>query len=289
MACQRKFFIKYVIRPAPKYISPALLYGTALHEGLATFYKTKSVAKAKAKALSEIKKVQSLYEHDADFRIALYRLPVLISHWAMAQGFPDLERYEILGVEEDFREELPGLPGFYFTGRMDLLVRDKTDGNVYVVDHKTSSSSKDITRDGLTYGDQATGYIWLAQKKLNVPIAGMIGDILYWHKNATSEANIDCFRPPVITRNGHEIRAFLLGLQQIFSEISQKVAAYRKGYDEDGLFPRNTFYCVSYGKLCEYATFCRTKMKPNAMPMGFEKDRRQHELGGQVEDQIGES
>ena len=287
--CQRKFFIKWVIRPAAKYISAPLVYGIAFHEAKATFYKTRSVAKAKAKAISQIKHYKTLFEHHRDYEMTLLRVPILIGAWIAKFGYTDLERYELIVVEGDFAQPLPGMPDFVFTGRIDAVVRDKATGLYFILETKTSSSSKDLTLSGVMSGDQVTSYLWLASKQLDVPIAGVIPDIAYWHKSATTEANIDCFRAAALTRDGHEINAFLQGLKQIFSEISQKVAAYRNGYDEDGLFPRNTYYCTSYGKMCEFATICRLQLRRNTMPMGFEIDRRKHELGGMVEDQITES
>jgi len=287
--CQRKFFIKFVIRPAAKYVSASLLYGVAVHEGCATFYKTKSMDKAKAKVIAELKKVKTLFEHFEEYQTALLRGPILVAHWVVSQGALDLKRYNIISVEGDFSQELPGMPGFVFTGRMDIVVQDKKTLKYYVIDHKTSSSSKDLTENGVKYGDQATGYIWLASKQLNVKIEGMIADILYWHKIAKSESNIDCFRGEVVTRSPRDIHAFLQGLKQVFSEISQKVAAYRKGMDEDMLFPRNTYYCMSYGKPCEFASICRDKLRKNMLPLGFEQDRRKLQLGGEIEDQITES
>jgi hypothetical protein len=270
-------------------VSPALLYGISFHEGKATWYRTKSEAKAKQKIRTELKKVRTLFEHAEEFETAMFRGPVLLQHWINKFGYSDFEKYDIIAVEGDFEQELPSLPGFKFTGRIDLVVREKSSGKYFVIDTKTSSSSKEITENGVWYGDQATSYIWLASKKLDVKIEGMIADIAYWHKIAKGENNIDCFRGGLVERTGQDIHAFLSGLQQTFSEISQKVAAYKNGMDENVLFPRNTFYCMSYSKPCEFVSICRLKLSPNKMPMGFTKDKRELNLGGGIDDQIVDS
>ena len=288
--CQRKFFIKYVIRPVAHTLATSLIYGIAFHEGKAVFYKTKSETKAKRKVIAEVKKYETLFRSPEDFNKTLTQVPILLQHWIAAFGWSDFERYDLIDVEGDYVQELPRMPGFVFTGRIDAVVRDRKNNQHYILETKTSRSSEGLTMNGVWYGDQATAYIWLASKKLNLDVVGVIADVAYWHNAAKYESNIKCLRSPEpITRTKQDVYAFVLGLQQTFSEISQKISAYEYGHDEAGLFPRNTFYCMSYGKPCEFADICRLKLKPYKMPIGFCKDRRKHSLGGMIEDQIAES
>lgn len=69
--------------------------------------------------------------------------------------------------------------GFYvrhlhivFTGRIDAII---TDSNLlWVVDHKTSSRGGKEFEDAFRLSLQTKGYVWAAQKLLNLPIAGLI-------------------------------------------------------------------------------------------------------------------
>ena len=61
----------------------------------------------------------------------------------------DREKYEILGVEKEVRFEIAGQP---FVGYIDLLLRDKTNGNIVIVDHKSSSFG--YTKQGVSKKDQ---------------------------------------------------------------------------------------------------------------------------------------
>lgn len=57
--------------------------------------------------------------------------------FAAFPGFP--ENWEILEVEANVQFEYQGYP---FTGYIDLLVRDKTDGKLIVIDHKSKADFK---------------------------------------------------------------------------------------------------------------------------------------------------
>jgi hypothetical protein len=288
--CQRKFFMKWFVRPVEKFLSPALIFGSAFHEGKATFYQTKSLDKAKAKVRSELKKYRSLFEYQEQYDKAVLRCPVLLQRWAEIFGYADFDKYDLVEVEGNYNTEVPGTNGFIFTGRIDALVRDKADGQLYILETKTAGSSVNLTINGVFNGDQATSYIWLAGLKYGEKIAGVIADVAYWNTNAKYESNIEIVRSELITRSDDDIEMFVKGLALLFSEISQKAEAFNQGYDAASLFPRNTFYCMSYGKACEFINICRLNYKKDGyVPLGFTKDKRKLDLGGYIEDRICES
>lgn len=75
------------------------------------------------------------------------------------EGFP--ENWNILAVEQEIALEIFGVQ---FTGYIDLLVRDKTDNMLIVVDHKSKSGFKN-TKELEHYGIQLYLYsLWVKQQ-----------------------------------------------------------------------------------------------------------------------------
>lgn len=67
-----------------------------------------------------------------------YRESITVSdrYWE-EQGVRDCAEHEILAVEQEFRLEMDGATILF---RPDLVMRSKTDGQLYIVDHKTTSA-----------------------------------------------------------------------------------------------------------------------------------------------------
>jgi hypothetical protein len=271
--CPRKFFIRYHARILPKYLDAALPFGTAFHEGKATFYNTKSITRARSTALRVLKSMKNQYEFSEDFDLDLFRAPILLEMWAYKFGFADLKSYKILGVERLFEIPLPRTKGYKITGRMDLIVED-AHGDIYIYDTKTSNSSWRLTEMGLYNGDQATTYIWAAKKLYpGRNIGGLIGDIAYWNRKAKDETNVRCYRTDLITRSNQDLADFEYSTADTITEIAQRSKAYKSGKYPAAIFPRRTFYCNAYFRECEYMHICRTNITMSGRaPFGFIRD-----------------
>lgn len=271
--CQRKFYIKYVCRLTPVHVAPPLIQGGAFHEAKELYYKTGSVKKAVDVAEAFIKKNHSFFEHEEEFDKVLYRVPVLIMKWIERFGEYDRKIYKFLAIERQFQVTLPhvdGCPDIVVTVKPDTIVQAKGSKDIYVMETKTSGFQIEMTNQGVQYGDQATAYIYAVRKILKKEVRGVIPDIAYWNKNAKSEDNIQIVRGDIVIRKDRDLEVWEKSVRQEFLEISQKVEALKKGYDEDALFRRNTYYCMSYGKPCEFADICRVKLVPGMdTPYGF--------------------
>jgi len=291
--CPMKFFIRHVLRIDTIYIAAPLVTGSAFHEGKAIWYNTRSETKAKRKVEIEIEKHEDDYEYADQYERDLIRFPILLEKWIDEYGRRDLEDFEILGVEKELKVEVPGTNGFEMTMRPDLVYRDKQDKRLYVHDTKTSSFSKKITEMSVYYGDQATAYLWAVKENYDERPEALIADIAYWNKNARGEDNISCYRGELVIRSDSQIREFQEEVASIFNEISQKVAAWRSGkFSKTELFHRNTYYCNSYAKPCEYADICRTNIEEKKrVPPGFIRvpNSKKETIASFVNDSITES
>lgn len=297
--CPRKFYLKYVVGLDTKWTAPALIYGAAFHEAKAEFYRTGSLEDGLKAGTEYIEANVSGYESHEQFEKDLYRLPIVYRKWVVKFGMSDLLKYDVVSVEREMRVTLPN--GFVYTGRPDTILRDKVSKKLFIMETKTSGFSKDLTLDTVFYGDQVTSYLALVQMgkcsdggEIGISAdeaanAAVICDVAYWNKNAKYEDNIDCLRGEPITRSKEEIEDFLAGIEQLFSEVSQKVEAAKKG-NPFPLFQRNTYYCLSYGKPCEFVDICRLRVMPSdKAPLGFVKKDEARELSGTLTDQLAES
>jgi hypothetical protein len=266
-----KFFIRYLLRLETKHIAPPLITGTAFHEGKAIWYNTRSEKKAVNKVAKVIEQHEEDYEKAEFFDRDLIRFPLLLEVWIEKFGRRDIKNFELVAVEKELKVTVPHTNGFVMTMRPDLVYRDKSDDRLYVMDTKTSSFSKKITDMGLYYGDQATSYLWAVEDKFKEKPVALIGDVAYWNKSARDEGNIDCYRTDLVMRSDTQVEEFQYGVGGLFNEISQKVSAWKTGnYNKAQLFPRNTYYCNSFAKPCEYSEICRTNIEEKKRaPVGF--------------------
>lgn len=271
--CQRKYFLRAIARlePTDRGVAYPLLFGTAFHEAKDVFYRTKSLSKALTRFENTCIELHDSFESENEFDIARERGPILFKAWHQRYGQHDHDRFEILGVEKRLETLLPG-DQFKLTGRIDLLVRfeDRT----WIIDTKTAGFSKRTAEQAIELGDQATAYIYLARKCLGIRVDGVIGDIAYWNKQSGDPNNIDCFRTDIIARSDHQLAEFALGATQTNTEISQKYAALQAGQDP-AIFTRNTHYCMSFFRKCEFADICRSQISAKGRaPSGYRRNRR---------------
>jgi len=281
--CQRKFYIKYVCRLVPNKVAPALVNGSAFHEAKEVYYLTGSPKKAIDAAEKYVKKNHEFFQDEDAFDNILYRLPIIVGRWIDKFGEYDRKQYKFLAIEKEFKVELPAIKGYpriYVTIKPDAIVQDKASKDIYIMETKTSGFSIDLTNNGVHYGDQATTYIYATRKCLKKEVYGVIPDIAYWNTRSKEESNIQIIRGDIVIRKERDLEVWEKSVRQEFLEISQKVEAVKKGYDEDALFRRNTFYCLSYGKPCEYAEICRMKLTSKTeLPYGFTSYKRKEDLG----------
>lgn len=99
--------------------------------------------------------------------------------WWMYQGY--LEKYgydpqwEILGVEVKFQARLVGADGkpsrYILKGKLDLVVRDRRTGKVWIIDHKSGANLPSMME--LDIDDQFGLYIWLL-REAGIDVLGVI-------------------------------------------------------------------------------------------------------------------
>ncbi len=268
--CARKFFIKYLLNIEPTSTSRALVQGGAFHSAKAVWYKTGAMEKARAEVERYIEEYREAMD-DESYDWVATRTPAMIDKWIVEFGKRDLQEYEVLFIENEIVMDVPGTHGFYVTMRPDTVLRDKKWGYTYIMETKTTGFSKPQAEKGVYYGDQATMYIWGVGSIEGMEIDGVLSDICYWHKKSKDPSKIECMRGDIVTRTPEDLDAFVHGVAGTLNEISQKVAAWRDGMDEDHLFPHHTDRCMDYFRPCEFADICRSRLsRESRLPPGLQ-------------------
>jgi len=163
-----------------------LLLGSAIHEALAAYYLRQKHTAEECVSMG-IPHIQAAY--DAVWDQALYdvensllgEMPESVLQYN-ALGRNMLEQYERWAPENDDFEVIAvehkmvvPVHHFDFVGVLDMLIKDK-DGCYWVLDHKTLGRVPEYRE--LLFSLQASAYMWAARKVFDVPISGVMFNIL---------------------------------------------------------------------------------------------------------------
>ena len=172
--CPRRYQYRYLEEFEPTAPQDALLVGTAVHIGIERFWLGDESSEG-------FRHVEEFYRETPSFwsgpRGEIERAKVdAYLHGYIHERASMVKDYEVLGVEEEWRETLHVQPMDLHSqraGKFDLVIRRKSDGEVFVVDHKTSGS-RDIEDpmsvfwSKLTFDTQVVMYLDAAQRKYNL-------------------------------------------------------------------------------------------------------------------------
>jgi hypothetical protein len=273
--CQQYFYWRYVKNLDTKFKAPPLIFGTAVHAALESWYIDqmnggKDLELRKANALQTfIKSMEAeegeYAEHDY-YIIDRDRGFKLVSNYF--DQYPDDERlWKILAVEESVQMVLP--TGDIFTGTVDLKVQ--IDGRIYIVDHKTTGWGMSQCMRSLEASDQSTGYTMIHNvMHPDQEAVGLIYNVLRSVKSVTEYSRTMVVKPK------SEQKRFAREIADGFGEIVQKMG------DPNACFRRNTQNCFAYNRACPYLELCQGA--PLEALMGYKfKISEEKPTGGEEE------
>lgn len=148
--CARKHELMYVQGWRAARESEALRFGTLIHRGLEAYWQamTADISDPGAAALAVIEAVAA----DPFERV---RAEEMLRSYARMWLDTDSEDYEVLGVEQEFRAPLlnpetwAASKTWTLAGKIDAIVRRRSDGRVLVIEHKTAG--EDVSGDESAY------------------------------------------------------------------------------------------------------------------------------------------
>jgi hypothetical protein len=197
----------------------------------------------------------------------------MLDLWIRKHGEQDLKTYTVFSVEEEITVAFPHLQNFSFTCRPDTILQRKNSKDLIIMETKTSAFSWKLTELGVLNGEQATTYLYAVRSKYpGMNVLGVQPDISYWNKGSELIENILNIRPPIVERSNRDTAEFTLGVSSVILDISARVQSLEKGeFHPVALFPRNTAWCNSFNRHCEFLPICRIyeSIKRDEPPPGY--------------------
>lgn len=221
--------------------SPPLQFGSILHAGLETWYRTHNANMA----LATVRDYKNFHEYPEEYRTrgrALVTIAEYIDWWGQnTLWWGD----EVIFTETPFI--LEDSMGFRYGGRIDLIV--DYHGKPWVVDHKSTSRGGNDWWNQFKISPQMIGYVWAASLLHGEPVAGVIINRLVVNK--TKKPAHEQF----------ERRAFYIYPEQVEEWRRAKIEQYHDIGRQltNGYFPMRTRNCVEKFGTCEYHAICTTR------------------------------
>lgn len=137
-ACRRLHWYKYVEGYRPVQKAAALDFGTVFHAGLEGWWCAhRDGLGSQALDLARSMMAHAATEAETFDAVAAVKADLLIEAYDLRWG-PTMDEWEVLGVELEFRA--PVADGVDDAGKLDLLLRKRADGTVWIGEHKTSGA-----------------------------------------------------------------------------------------------------------------------------------------------------
>ena len=285
-SCRRLHQIRYELGFRALHDSDALSFGTLLHVGLEEWWKTKGNIDRAVEAMDA-------KPGDAD-EVAMVKAVALMQGYH-ARWLSELEDLEVLGVEVEFqtrvRNPSTGYPchDLEVGGKMDVIVRRRSTGKVWFIEHKSSSEDLaagseywqrlrmdpqvSVYHDGMrVLGYEPEGCIYDVISKLQERPKKATAEAsrkytkdgkLYANQRADDET-MDEFWARVAAKIAESPDSYFGRVEVVRTEIelteSQRdvhsTALMMRDESRLGRSPRNPSHCFHYGSTCEMFDVC---------------------------------
>jgi hypothetical protein len=226
------------------------------------------------------------------------------------QKYDDHIKWEVVGVEVPFSIPLinpdtgAASRSFVREGKLDLLIRKKNDGTVWLVEHKSSSRIDSAYLRRLWLDFQITWYLEAAEKKYGIKIAGIIYNMIEKPQTAKlvpgvgeTEAEFadrckELKNPKAAKRKLPETREDYLSRIDAFYDdptvfSREEILLTREDIDLmlqeswdigqawldarlKNRWYRNTSNCFKWNKPCQYLPICQSRDNPAVIEASYE-------------------
>lgn len=250
--CPKRYYNNYVrciARLEFEEESVDRLFGEAIHKGLEVFYKTKDMEQGKQKFADSFTDVEDEKVKTKDNGL------ILLDEYVGYHNH-NFSQWEVIATEQI---GMIDISGHEYLVKIDLVIR--LNGNVYVVDFKTTTSKN---RQGFMkkfkLDIQPTGYIKWCKNTFGacsgfIPVAMFMGNRERAYKG--EPAGFHCnFDWDIFNRTEEH-------LQDWEHEMSVRLGQIENCHATN-LWLKNTDYCSSY-KGCQYADLCSTLDDPSVI------------------------
>lgn len=272
--CPREFFFSAWLGWHPDHDSHHLLVGQCFHSAMEVLLKEKNLAKAQATYLNEWQRkgsdnIDLGNKSPENMVLALkeYQETYCTDRWA---------------IDNDF-VEIPGMVSLsddrVLYINIDVIITDMADRKLYIVDHKTASAEDRLFTDKWQLSFQMSAYVHalfcMVPESL---IGGAIVNAIVLRKPATARGKGNGFQRAILHRNKEDMSAWWADAMAIFDDLerwTEQIQHESASTDYMYAFPRRTWNCERYARMCPYHGICTGCGNPlrlveaNVVPNGF--------------------
>ena len=300
--CPRKYKHRYIDHLRPVERCDAMAFGSVIHEALEKWYLL-TLPAGTHRLLTILDFLDGQFSNQAD--------PQQKSKWhlarAMMVGYASRyasEDFEVIEVEKEFDAEIRNpdtgrcSQTFSMAGKVDGIVRSLSNGELYILEHKTASTITSDYLDRLWTDTQVALYVFYL-RQIGYPIVGVIYNILLksrlqQHSGETQE-EFEARRAVLAAKNKsgkstakrqapesdeqfaarladwysrdeafHRERIYLsedrlaMLAEEVWEVTQQYLDARRRGK-----WLLNTSHCFNFQRPCEYLPYCQSGFNPN--------------------------
>lgn len=166
--CPRRWYLKHILGITPPQVGDARILGTLTHSALEVLYRTGGDYDAARKHLDQ--EIQKIPPEDLPSGDVSMLQRLLDEYYMFAKDAGDFTKWDVLSVEAFHTAYVPEWDAV-FNARFDLVLREKSSGAVFIVDHKTT---KHFQSAALDLDEQVTSYIWFARRFYGTAVKGLI-------------------------------------------------------------------------------------------------------------------
>jgi len=247
LTCRRKYFFEFIMDIEPKQFSDPLTKGNIIHAMLEEYYIAKSEGLDEAEAREWAMKA-FMQAASANMSMGVAELgsvkDLVIGYFDFYCGVDD-EHYEIIGVEMQVVAQLTdsiGLPG-----TLDLVVRDRRTGLIYVWDHKSSYNF--FSAEQLTLNGQFPKYVFLLRSQgMNVK-----GAVVNQLRTRQLKPGNELYRREAVIPTDAKVRSVIRQHIQAGTEILNFRASEPEIQDTPPLLNKMVCGSCNFAQLCDYS------------------------------------
>lgn len=245
--CEKRWAFKYLKGFSPISTSDPLVLGSAIHEAQALFYNGASFTQA----TKFLKKYLILSPH-----LKLKALAMFVE-WYTVLGRKDIEERIVLAVETEAPVLLPN--GFKMSVRWDRIFLEKSDGEIFISDTKTTSGGVKQVMQSYNYSDQPKLYIisvQQAKEEWSKQLKGWRTDAIYGRELKSGKINTEVVRSELVNFSKGELEDTLISYASLTDDIAYKLEAVESGDQIRQHFSNTSDFCYSYGRVCPFRAIC---------------------------------
>jgi hypothetical protein len=280
--CPRSFFYEYLLGWRSERPSIHTHFGEALHEALEFLllngYTVENTNKAHEIFLSKFREVFAP-EADETFspKNPARARDALVDY--VGTYLDDLEHYEVLHTEIGGSVSIS--ERFKVTFRMDAILRERANGLINVLDHKTGTMLNQHWIDKWQLSKQIGTYLHAAHGRWGKDnVRGMTINGLFFKKvKDDSKAEKHMFKRVDCTRTSDQMRVWLSTMNRICESLTHEfelLASESPANNVMRSFPLRDGACFNFNKKCPFHDFCTFWPNPlahaNEVPLGFKQE-----------------